>query len=78
MLHQVLEAFDFLGDCRLLVLNPTGPDPESGRGLVRRLRGVRPGPAEVIDLGDDLANAFADSPAVLVGPDGRAGRCSRS
>ena len=74
VLHQVLDAFDFLGDCRLLVLDPSGPDPkESGRGLVRMLRGVQPGPAEVLDLDDDLADAFADSPAVLVGPDGRAG-----
>ena len=73
VLHQVLDAFDFLGDCRLLVLDPSGPDPkESRRGLVRMLRGVQPGPAEVLDLDDDLADAFADSPAVLVGPDGRA------
>ena len=74
VLHQVLDAFDFLGDCRLLVLDPSGPDPkESRRGLVRMLRGVQPEPAEVIDLDEDLADAFADSPAVLVGPDGRAG-----
>jgi len=74
VLHQVLDAFNFLGDCRLLVLDPSGPDPkESRRGLVRMLRGVQPEPAEVLDLDDDLADAFADSPAVLVGPDGRAG-----
>ena len=76
VLHQVLDAFDFLGDCRLLVLDPSGPNPkESRRGLVRMLRGVQPEPAEVLNLDDDLVDAFADSdsPAVLVGPDGRAG-----
>jgi tetratricopeptide (TPR) repeat protein len=72
VLHQVLEAVDFLGDCRLLALEPAGPSVESGAALVRELRGARPVPPTVRDLPIQLVDAFGESPAVMLGPDGRA------
>ena len=71
VLHQVLEAFDFLGDSRLLLLDPSGPSIESNTALLRELRGVKPEPPAVCDLSTELKDAFGESPAVLVGPDGR-------
>jgi hypothetical protein len=72
VLHQALEAFDFLGDCRLRVRGESGPSVESGAALVRTLRGAQPGPPAVEDLSDALVDAFGESPAVLLAPDGRA------
>lgn len=71
VLHQVLEAFDFLGECRLLVCEDRGPSVGSDSLLIRELRSVLPGPSTVRDLSIDLLDAFGESRVVMVGPDGR-------
>jgi hypothetical protein len=71
VLGEVLAAFDFLGECDLLVCE----DPQAvaaGRGRVRSLRGAHPTEAIDTDLDDDLAAAFAESRAVLKTAEGRA------
>jgi hypothetical protein len=72
VLHQVLDAFDFLGEARILVLEGPAGGIESGRAMVRELRGATPGPAQLRDLPDALVDAFGESTAVLLGPDERA------
>jgi hypothetical protein len=38
VLYQILDAFDALAGCRMLVLDPAGPNPEEGSALVREHR----------------------------------------
>ena len=71
VLHQVLEAFDFLGESRLLVRQARPDQPGPARGDRSRVRGVHPGEPFECELTDDQVAAFLESPAVLVGPDGR-------
>jgi tetratricopeptide (TPR) repeat protein len=71
VLHQVLDAFDFLGESRLLVRQARPEEPVRREETVRELRGVRPGEPIELELSDDQVAAFLESPAVLVGPDGR-------
>jgi hypothetical protein len=68
----VLDAFDRLADCRLLVLEAPAETLESGRAVVRELRGARPGAPAGRDLSEAEVDAFNDSSAVLLAPDGRA------
>jgi hypothetical protein len=71
VLHQILEAFDFVGDTMLRVCTDAPEMVVTGRALVRTLRGVQVGAAVTEELSDDLVTAFAESQAVLTGPDGR-------
>jgi tetratricopeptide (TPR) repeat protein len=68
VLHEVLQAFDFLGDCELLVCNDTQDAIESGDACVRTLRGATPGEPDFTELSDDLIAALAESSAVLTVP----------
>jgi tetratricopeptide (TPR) repeat protein len=72
VLHQVLDAFDFLGDADLLVCLDGPEAVAAGRARVRSLRGCRVNEPAEQDLPDHLAAAFAESEAVLVAADGRA------
>ncbi len=72
VLHEVLEAFDFLGDCRLKV-RCEGPTPVTpDHAWVRTLRGITiTGPVEE-PLEGALGHALSDEcETVLVAPDGR-------
>jgi tetratricopeptide (TPR) repeat protein len=71
VLHQVLDAFDFLGESRLLVRQARPEEPVRREEIVRELRGVHPGEPSERELSDEMVSAFLESPAVLVGPDGR-------
>jgi len=71
VLHKVLQAFDFLGDCTLRVCI----DREGlvrGRALIRNLRGASVAEPIEEELPDALLDVFTKSEAVLVGLDGRA------
>lgn len=68
VLHQVLAAFDFLGEHTLYVLDDDSADVLAGMARVRALRGVRPGEPAEMDLDDATVAAFEESPAILVGP----------
>src|SRR5581483_107307 len=70
VLHQVLQAFDFLRDCALRACSGS-EDLARGRALICTLRGAEVAPATEEEVPDDLADAFAESEAVLTGPDGR-------
>ncbi|MDQ2695467.1 MAG: hypothetical protein M3Z21_08855, partial [Pseudomonadota bacterium] len=71
VLHQVLEAFDFLGDAELLVC-ADGPEAvATGRARLRLLRGARLGEAVETALPEDLIDALEESRAVLAVPQRR-------
>ncbi|MFO1419591.1 MAG: tetratricopeptide repeat protein [Candidatus Competibacteraceae bacterium] len=65
VLHQVLRAFDFLGDCELWVCRDRPEAIQSGHARVRVLRGVAPGEPGRTELADDLSDALAEANAVL-------------
>jgi tetratricopeptide (TPR) repeat protein len=64
VLHQVLDAFDFLADCTL----QTCANPGDDRPEVRVLRGHQPPPAAAGPLDDDRFLAFGEAPAILCRP----------
>jgi hypothetical protein len=69
VLHQVLEAFDFLGDAVLKVRY--GPPTADGDTIpTRTLRGSQPGPVAEERLTPAWLAALATSEAALAGPDG--------
>lgn len=70
VLHQVLEAFDFLGDATLRVC-AAAPRPGAGCARVRTLRGVQPGPFVEEEIDDALEDAFRESLALLFVPQRR-------
>ena len=65
VLHQVLRAFDFLGDCELWVCRDRPEAIRSGYARVRLLRGAVPGEPALTELSDDLSDALAESSAAL-------------
>ncbi len=65
VLHQVLRAFDFLGDCELWVCRDRPEAIQSGHARMRVLRGVAPGEPVLTELSDDLSDALEESNAVL-------------
>jgi tetratricopeptide (TPR) repeat protein len=71
VLHQVLAAFDWVGDTVLQVCIEAPEVVVTGQAWVRTLRGVQVGDAVEEVLSDDLVLAFTESPAVLTCPDGR-------
>jgi tetratricopeptide (TPR) repeat protein len=68
VLHQVLDAFDFLGDGSLRVCRAEPDFIAAGRAPVVTLRGHSAAAADEEELDDALAAAFTESPAVLVVP----------
>src|SRR5207253_1205426 len=70
VLHQVLDAFNFLGDTALKVCHDESTALVTGRARVRTLRGAAPSGPALEDLSEDEAAAFAESRAVLVAPAG--------
>ncbi|MBK8177297.1 MAG: hypothetical protein IPK66_19215 [Rhodospirillales bacterium] len=68
VLHQVLRAFAFLGDCELRVCRDRPEAIQSGDARLRLLRGVAPGEPVLTELSDDLSDALAESSAVLSVP----------
>jgi tetratricopeptide (TPR) repeat protein len=72
VLHQILSAFDFLGDYTLKV-NCDRPEAiAAGRARIRTLQGARLREAVEEGLSDTLSAALEESGTVLVAPDGRA------
>jgi tetratricopeptide (TPR) repeat protein len=74
VLHDVLEAFDFLGDHILKVRCEGVTAPRPGHAWIRNLRGAAVGDADPIEepLADALERAFRDGcETVLMAPDGR-------
>ena len=69
-LGEVLTAFDFLADCRLLVCDDAEKAKQGLPVAVRTLRGVTPPEPEEVELSPELEAAFGESPAVLVTPAG--------
>ncbi len=69
-LCEVLTAFDFLADCRLLVCDDAEKAKQGLPVAVRTLRGVTPPEPEEVELSPELEAAFGESPAVLVTPAG--------
>jgi tetratricopeptide (TPR) repeat protein len=65
VLHEILEAFAFLGNATLRVYGGSRDDLALGRGPVRVLRGATVPPWQDADLPEDEAAAFAESPAIL-------------
>ena len=66
VLHQVLTAFDFLGDAVLKVCCDERALVATGRGSVQTLRGVALAEPTEDVISDDLADAFVESAAVLI------------
>jgi len=67
VLHQVLEAFDFLADCTL----ETCAKPAADLSEVRVLRGWQPPPAQGGPLDDERFLAFEEAHAILCRPAGK-------
>ena len=68
VLHQILEAFDFLGDCRLKICCDPEGNPRTEKVSVRDLRGAEPGPPILVTVPAELREAFTESNAVLLRP----------
>ncbi len=68
VLHQVLEAFDFLGDTLLKVHCGDRIEELTGRARVCTLRGAQVSELLEEELSGDLAEVFSESPAVIIGP----------
>lgn len=71
VLHEVLEALDFLADCTLRVDETPGRAAQGLPTAVRTLRGVDVPEAVAELLSPELEAAFGESAAVLVAPDGK-------
>jgi len=72
VLHAVLDAFDFLADCALLVCDEPERATQGLSVAVRTLRGTAVPEPEEQDPSPELAEAFGESSAVLITPEGKA------
>jgi tetratricopeptide (TPR) repeat protein len=72
VLHQALDACDFLGDTVFNVCGDALHRVVAGRARVRTLRGVQVSEAVELALSNELVSAFEESRAVMISPRGKA------